>query len=73
MSAAKLIELEPGFTVFASSVLEARFVHKEIFLERCYDISSLPSRPLVADVGANIELFSVFVKRHYPDAEIFAL
>ncbi|MCW2935282.1 MAG: hypothetical protein JWM19_6244 [Actinomycetia bacterium] len=72
MSAAKLIELEPGFTVFASSVLEARFVHKEIFLEHCYDISSLPSRPLVADVGANIGLFSVFVKRRYPDAQIFA-
>ncbi len=44
MSAAKLIELEPGFSVFASSALEARFVHKEIFLERCYDITSLPSR-----------------------------
>lgn len=47
-------------------------MHKEIFLERCYDINSLPSRPLVADVGANIGLSSVFVKRCYPDAEIFA-
>jgi hypothetical protein len=35
VSAAKLIELEPGFSVFASSALEARFVHKEIFLGRC--------------------------------------
>jgi FkbM family methyltransferase len=70
--AAKQIELEPGFTVFASSALEARFVHKEIFLERCYDITNLPSRPLVVDVGANIGLFSVFVKRRYPDAEISA-
>lgn len=72
MSEAKLIELEPGLTIFASSAIEARFVHKEIFLERCYDIDSLPSRPLVVDVGANIGLFSVFVKRRYPDAEIFA-
>jgi FkbM family methyltransferase len=72
VSAAKLIELEAGFSVFASSALEARFVHKEIFLERCYDIPGLPSRALVADVGANIGLFSVFVKRCYPDAEIIA-
>jgi FkbM family methyltransferase len=72
VSAAKLIELEPGFTVFASSALEARFVHREIFLECCYDIGSLPGRPLVADVGANIGLFSVFVKRRYPEAEICA-
>ena len=33
MSTAKLIELEPGFTVYASSALEVRFLHKEIFLE----------------------------------------
>ena len=72
MSEAKLIELEPGFTIFASSALEARFVHKEIFRERCYDINGLSSRPLVADVGANIGLFSLFVKRCYPDAEISA-
>jgi FkbM family methyltransferase len=72
MSAAKLIELEPGFTVYASSALEVRFLHKEIFLESCYDISSLPSRPMVADVGANIGLFSIFVKRCYPDADISA-
>jgi FkbM family methyltransferase len=47
-------------------------VHKELFRERCYDIDSLPSRPLAADVGANIGLFSVFVKRCSPDAEIAA-
>jgi FkbM family methyltransferase len=68
----KLIELEPGLQVYAASTLEAHFMHTEIFEEGCYDIGPLPSRPLVADVGANIGLFSVYVKRRCPGAEILA-
>jgi len=72
VSAAKLIELEDGLKVFASSVMEARFLYDEIFRAGCYDHAELPQQPLVVDAGANIGMFTLYVKRRYPDAEILA-
>jgi len=70
--AAKLIELEDGFKVFASSIMEVRFLHDEIFRAGCYDHVALPQPPLVVDAGANIGMFALYIKRRYPAAEILA-
>jgi FkbM family methyltransferase len=70
--AAKLIELEDGLEVFASSVMEVRFLHDEIFRAGCYDHVELAERPLVVDAGANIGMFALYIKRRYPAAEILA-
>jgi FkbM family methyltransferase len=72
VSAAKLIELDDGLKVFASSVMEVRFLHDEIFRAGCYDHVELPPRPLVVDAGANIGMFALYIKRRYPAAEILA-
>jgi FkbM family methyltransferase len=66
------LDLDGDLTVFASSALEARYQHREIFGEGCYGEILLPSRALVVDVGANIGLFVVFVKRRHPDATVIA-
>jgi FkbM family methyltransferase len=72
VSAARLVELDGGLKVFASSIMEARFLHDEIFRAGCYDHAELPQRSLVVDAGANIGMFAIYVKRRYPSAEILA-
>jgi FkbM family methyltransferase len=69
VSVPRLIELEPGLQVFAPSAMEARFLYQEIFRAGCYDVE-LPARPLVIDVGANIGMFTLFVKRRHPGAGV---
>ncbi|WP_049571306.1 FkbM family methyltransferase [Streptomyces sp. SBT349] len=72
MSRYELLDLDGGLQCFAQSPDEARFQHKEIFELGCYNKIDLPPRPFVIDAGANIGLFSLFVKRKWPDAEILA-
>jgi FkbM family methyltransferase len=72
VSAAKLIELEDGLKVFASSIMEVRFLHDEIFRAGCYNHVELPQRSLIVDAGANIGMFALYIKRRYPAAEILA-
>lgn len=72
MSAAEQIGFEDGLKVFTTSMMEARFLHDEIFRTGCYDHAELPQRPLVVDAGANIGMFALYIKRRYPAAEIFA-
>jgi FkbM family methyltransferase len=71
MGTVRLVELDDGLKVFASSGIEVRFLHEEIFRSHCYRFP-LPDRPFVIDVGANIGLFSLFVKRERPGASILA-
>jgi FkbM family methyltransferase len=71
MGTVRLVEFDDGLKVFASSGLEVRFLHEEIFRSNCYCFP-LPDRSFVIDVGANIGLFSLFVKRRCPDASILA-
>jgi FkbM family methyltransferase len=66
------VALDGGLTIFASSALEARYQHREIFGERCYGEIRLPPRALVVDAGANVGLFVLFVKRQHPDATVLA-
>lgn len=72
MSDGKLVELGGDLRVYASSAIEARFLYEEIFNEGCYDDIGLPPKPYVVDVGANIGMFLVFIKRAHPDAEVLA-
>ncbi|WP_159029907.1 FkbM family methyltransferase [Streptomyces marincola] len=51
---------------------EAHWQHEEIFNLGCYDDIRLPENALVFDVGANVGLFSLFVRSRYPKAEIHA-
>ncbi|MBQ0825399.1 FkbM family methyltransferase [Streptomyces tagetis] len=72
MSDYELVSFANGLKCFAQSPDEARFQYEEIFELGCYDKVDLPPRPFVVDVGANIGLFSVFVKQKWPDATIMA-
>lgn len=72
MSEGRLVELGGSLRMYASSAIEARFLYEEIFSEGCYDDLDLPARPFVVDVGANIGMFVVFVKRMRPAAEVLA-
>lgn len=72
MSAAKLVEFDDGLQVFASSNIEVRFLHEEIFRAGCYNDIALPPEPFVIDAGANIGMFALYIKQRYPAAEILA-
>jgi FkbM family methyltransferase len=66
------VRLDDDLQMHASSAIEARFIHQEIFRAGCYSVPDLPSHPFVVDVGANIGLFVLYLKRRYPDAEVLA-
>jgi FkbM family methyltransferase len=72
MSTAKLVEFGDGLQVFASSNIEARFLHEEIFQVGCYNDIVLPAEPFVIDAGANIGMFALYIKQRYPAAQILA-
>jgi FkbM family methyltransferase len=72
MSVVTRVDLGDSLSVFASSALEARYQHREIFGEACYGEITLPPGALVIDVGANIGLFILFLKRGHPDAAVLA-
>ncbi|KAI0487169.1 FkbM family methyltransferase [Xylaria cf. heliscus] len=68
---AQLVEFEKT-SCYAMSKDEASFIYKEIFEDGCYDVSNLPEGPLVIDAGANIGLFSLYVKNKFPSSKIIA-
>ncbi|KAK4210603.1 methyltransferase sdnD [Rhypophila decipiens] len=57
---------------YAISKIEAQFIHKEIFTDHCYDIADLPSDAFIVDAGANIGLFSLYMKQKHPKSKILA-
>ncbi|KAM7216734.1 Methyltransferase sdnD [Rhypophila decipiens] len=57
---------------YAISKIEAQFIHKEIFVDHCYDIADMPSDAFIVDAGANIGLFSLYMKQKHPKAKILA-
>lgn len=69
--AAELTQLGK-FPCYTTGKFESEFIYKEIFEKDTYDISNLPEEPFVVDAGANIGLFSLFVKEKYPSAKILA-
>ncbi|KAI8954682.1 FkbM family methyltransferase [Xylaria longipes] len=68
---AQLVEFEKT-SCYAKSKDEAAFIYKEIFEDGCYDISNLPEAPFVIDAGANVGLFSLYVKNKFPSSKIIA-
>ncbi|MGA8116444.1 MAG: FkbM family methyltransferase [Actinocatenispora sp.] len=70
--AARLTEVGDGVSLYATSAPDARFLYREIFEWGSYRSARLPSDPLVVDAGANVGVFTLFVKRMRPDAEIVA-
>jgi len=53
---------------------ETEYVFKEIFEDRCYMRHGiqLPADAIVIDIGANIGLFSLFVRSQSPRAKVYA-
>lgn len=50
----------------------AIYIYKEIFIDKCYEISSINnSQPVVIDVGANIGMFMLYMKSVYQDSRIY--
>lgn len=70
--APQLVHLGGDFHCYASGVDEARFIYREIFQDHSYGGPDLPSTPLIVDVGANIGLFSLYMKQRHPRARILA-
>ncbi|KAE9578090.1 Methyltransferase sdnD [Colletotrichum fructicola] len=69
---AELINLANGLSCYTSGETEARFIYNEIWEEHCYDGPELSENPVIVDAGANIGLFSIYMKKKYPTAKIIA-
>ncbi|EIT82120.1 acyl-CoA oxidase [Aspergillus oryzae 100-8] len=70
--ALRLVKLSDKFSCYARGENEARFIYHEIFEDHGYDKVELPEAPFIVDVGANIGLFSLYMKEKYPLAKIIA-
>jgi FkbM family methyltransferase len=46
------------------------YIYKEIFVDRCYDLTFDRSAPVILDIGANSGLFALRQKQLYPSARI---
>ena len=46
------------------------YIYKEIFVDRCYDMTFNSSAPVILDIGANSGLFALRLKQLYPSAKI---
>jgi FkbM family methyltransferase len=68
---AELLEFDK-LSCYATSKDEAQFIYKEIFEDNCYNIPNLPEAPFIVDAGANIGLFSLYMKQKYPSSKILA-
>ncbi len=63
-----------GMEIFHHAVAETKYVYQEIFEDRVYfrhgiDLAKGES---LFDIGANIGLFTIFVKEHFEGANVFA-
>lgn len=46
------------------------YIYKEIFVDRCYDLTLDQPAPVIIDIGANSGLFALRLKQLYPSAKI---
>jgi FkbM family methyltransferase len=46
------------------------YIYKEIFVDRCYDMTFDRSAPVILDIGANSGLFALRLKQLYPSAKV---
>lgn len=68
----RLIDVATGVRIYGTSPTDVRFLYREIFEWGSYRDIDLPDRPLVIDAGANVGVFTLYVKHLRPDAEILA-
>ncbi|KAG6033291.1 hypothetical protein E4U19_006549 [Claviceps sp. Clav32 group G5] len=68
------MQLADDLAVYANSgaEFETQFLYKEIFGDKCYDTGPLPEDAVIIDAGANIGMFSLYIKRKCPGARITA-
>ncbi len=68
------LTLSDGLTVFSLNADETRFVHREVFTERCYlqHGIALHDGDCVFDVGANIGLAAIFFHQERKGVRVFA-
>lgn len=78
MTEIKLIEVDEAFSCYGVStegaVHELRAIYAEMFTENTYlhHGITIPEEAVVVDVGANVGIFSLFVKSQRPKARILA-
>lgn len=67
-------DLPNGMTIHHANKPETDFLYQEIFVEKTYFKNgiTLQEKPCVFDVGANIGMFSLFVKNQWPEATLHA-
>ncbi|KAB8228165.1 S-adenosyl-L-methionine-dependent methyltransferase [Aspergillus alliaceus] len=70
--APRLVKLADNFSCYTSGEHEAQFIYQEIFEHHGYDGPVLPDAPFIVDAGANIGLFSLYMKEKHPLARILA-
>ncbi|KAJ3497865.1 hypothetical protein NLG97_g1564 [Lecanicillium saksenae] len=74
MSHAEKIQLPDGLAVYANPTaqFELEFIHKEIFIDKCYDVAPFPDNSFMIDAGGNIGMFALYMKKKYPLSTILA-
>lgn len=74
MASVERIRLADGLAVYANPAakLEVEFIHKEIFVDKCYDVASFPEDAFMVDAGGNIGMFTLYMKKKYPSSSILA-
>ena len=72
--ATELMELDDGYSVYANPLaeLETKFIYKEIFQDKSYDVADHPEHAFFVDAGGNIGMFSLYMKQKYPSSRIIA-
>ncbi|KAH8431031.1 FkbM family methyltransferase [Aspergillus melleus] len=67
----ELVEF-PRVSCYATNTKEVQHVYKEIFEDDCYSCLNIGENPFIIDVGANIGLFTLYMKQKYPRSRILA-
>jgi FkbM family methyltransferase len=68
-SETKYLQLADGYVIPVRDFMTL-YIYKEIFVDRCYDLTFDNSAPVILDVGANSGLFALRLKQLYPSAKI---
>lgn len=69
-SATKYLQLADGHVIPVQDFMTL-YIYKEIFVDRCYDVTLDSADPVIIDIGANSGLFALRLKQLYPSARIF--
>lgn len=72
MECIRLIDVGDAVSIYGTSDSDVRFLYKEIFAWQSYGGIPLPERPRIIDAGANVGIFTLYMKSLHPDAEIIA-